>query len=194
MLLESKPCSPATFSHIILTFALFKLFQILYSNATDLKLVSSTYFSPLFPFLVLTKHKSLNLRVGKLAISLHHSFICSWMVRSICIMSLGVKGLISTSKSGYLHLLVHLFYLFVIVGVILEVARPFRVTKNQEHTVSQSTCWQSVDGILLIGHATINQFPFTWLDPRVEGYLPIYDIGLYKRLIAQNWYPFFPPA
>ena len=55
-------------------------------------------------------------------------------------MSLGVKGLISTSKSGYLHLLVHLFYLFVIVGVILEVARPFRVTKNQEHTVSQSTC------------------------------------------------------
>ena len=41
-------------------------------------------------------------------------------------MSLGVKGLISTSKSGYLHLLVHLFYLFVIVGVILEVARPFR--------------------------------------------------------------------
>ena len=60
-----KPCSPATFSHIILTFASFKLFQILYSNATDLKLVSSTYFSPLFPFLVLTKCKSLNLRVGR---------------------------------------------------------------------------------------------------------------------------------
>ena len=72
----------------ILTFLSFKLFQILYSNATDLKLVSSTYFSPLFPFLVLTKCKSLNLRVGrsrdpysckgpKLAISLHHSYICS---------------------------------------------------------------------------------------------------------------------
>ena len=25
--------------------------------------------------------------------SLHHSYICSWMVRRICIMSLGVKGL-----------------------------------------------------------------------------------------------------
>ena len=35
------------------------------SNATDLKLGCSTYFFLLFPFLVLTKCKVLNLRVGR---------------------------------------------------------------------------------------------------------------------------------
>ena len=38
--------------------------QILYLNATDLKLGSSTYFFLLFLFLVLTKCQFLNLRVG----------------------------------------------------------------------------------------------------------------------------------
>ena len=39
--------------------------QILYSNATDLKLGSSTYFFLLFPFLVFVKSQVLNLRVGR---------------------------------------------------------------------------------------------------------------------------------
>ena len=39
--------------------------QILYFSATDLKLVSSTYFFLLFPFLVFTKSHVLNVRVGR---------------------------------------------------------------------------------------------------------------------------------
>ena len=39
--------------------------QILYSNATDLKLGNSTYFFLLFSFLVLTKCQVSNVRVGK---------------------------------------------------------------------------------------------------------------------------------
>ena len=38
---------------------------ILYSNATDIKLGSSTYFFLLFPFLVFTKCQVLNLRVSR---------------------------------------------------------------------------------------------------------------------------------
>ena len=38
---------------------------MLYSNATDLKLGSSTYFFLLFPFLVFTKCQVLDLRVGR---------------------------------------------------------------------------------------------------------------------------------
>ena len=38
---------------------------MLYSNATDLKLGSSTYFFLLFSFLVLTKYQVLNPRVGR---------------------------------------------------------------------------------------------------------------------------------
>ena len=38
---------------------------MLYSNATDLKLSSSTYFLLLFPFLVFTKCQVLDLRVGR---------------------------------------------------------------------------------------------------------------------------------
>ena len=44
---------------------LLNCYQILYSNATDIKLGSSTYFFLLYPFLVLTKCEVLNLRVGK---------------------------------------------------------------------------------------------------------------------------------
>ena len=36
-------------------------------------------------------------------ISLHHSYICSWMVRRICIMRLGVKGLIWSKINFYFH-------------------------------------------------------------------------------------------
>ena len=39
--------------------------QILYSNGTDLKLGSSTYFFLLFSFLVFTKCQILNVRVGR---------------------------------------------------------------------------------------------------------------------------------
>ena len=39
--------------------------QILFSNCTDLKLGSSTYFFLLYSFLVLTKCQVINLRVGR---------------------------------------------------------------------------------------------------------------------------------
>ena len=62
MLLDGKPCSPATFSH---TNPL-NISEILYFNATDLKFGSSTLkvFLP-FSFLVLAKCQVLNLRVGR---------------------------------------------------------------------------------------------------------------------------------
>ena len=68
--LESKPpaSSPATFSHtnpLNISKKKFNCCQTLYSNATDIKLGSSTYFFLLFSFLVFTKCQVLNLRVGR---------------------------------------------------------------------------------------------------------------------------------
>ena len=51
---------------IFLSFPILNCCKILYSNATDLKLGSSTYFFPvLFSFLVFTKCQVLNVTVGR---------------------------------------------------------------------------------------------------------------------------------
>ena len=63
-----KACHPATFSHtnpLKFPFQYLNCCQILYSNATDLELGSSTYFFMLYSFLVFTKCQVLNLRVGR---------------------------------------------------------------------------------------------------------------------------------
>ena len=59
-------CHPATFSHTNPSchFRYLNCCQILYSNATDLKLGSSTYFFLLYSFLLFTKCQVLNLTVG----------------------------------------------------------------------------------------------------------------------------------
>ena len=46
-------------------------------------------------------------------ISLHHSYICSWMVRRICILSLGVKGL------THLHICLISWYLWLVFVVVV---------------------------------------------------------------------------